>query len=251
MDLDSVYDALKPFADGYSAMMKHIVNTVASLRDVGSGFTYDHKFPKDFKMKTLSALLDDLTKANNSGASVYAKRQINKDIVNKIYIDNPSEQTRISVKDKYYPFVGKSESEINNIITNDLTTRYNKVLYANFEQIFSELEEENNTDVVNFYDMEVTKQRELLKAKVQQYIDAIDEEAALNRAGSFGSANEGAAGTGDSQDFNPGDSVTFNGQPVEITMATAGPDGGSYTIKLADGTEQNVNGNQLVSDNAN
>lgn len=249
VDLDSVYDALKPFADGYSAMMKHIINTIASLRDVGTGFTYEHAFPKDFKMKTLTALLDDLTKANNSGASIYAKRQINKDIVNKIYIDNPSEQVRISVKDKYYPFVGKSESEINNIITNDLTTRYNKVLYANFEQIFSELEEENNTDTVNFYNMEINKQRELLKAKVQQYIDAIDEEAAAKNANSIGNLNDTTGGGNVTQDFNIGDSVTLDNSPVEIIDANPSINGGVYTVKLQDGTEKQVNGNQLIAAN--
>ena len=247
VDLDSVYDALKLYTDGYSAMNKHIVTVLAKFRNAADGFIYEHKFPKDFKMKPLTQLLDDLQKANSSGASSYVKREINKDIINKMYVDKPEDVVKINVKDKFFPFVGKTESEISNIITNGLTSKFNQVLYANFEQIFSELEEENNTETVQFYLMDIKKQRELVKAKVEQYIAAIEEEAAAARANTIGSfGEEGAAGSGDTQDYNPGDSVLFNGAPVEIVTANPGPDGGTYSIKLSDGTEQTVKGNQLT-----
>lgn len=241
IDLESVYDTLKPFADQYSKVWKHIVQTVASIRDVGSDIIVEHKFPKDFKMKSITALLDDFTKANTAGISSYVKREINREIVHKKFVDMPEEIMKIEVKEKYFPFVGKSEAEISNIVMNDLCSKYNKILYANFEQIFSELEEENNTDQVNFYKIESKKQRELVKAKVQQYIDAIEAESAAAAP----ALSDIEASAGDTQDFNPGDAVTHAGQPVEIIEGNPGPDGGTYKIKLADGTEKDVTGKEL------
>jgi len=186
IDLDSVYDTLKPFADSWSAMWKHIMNIIASHRLLSSDIIINHQFPKDFKMKSITMLLDDLSKANTSGAPSYIKNEINKDIAQKLYIDKPSELLKIEVKNKFFPFNGKTESEIGNIITNDLSTEYNKVLYANFDNIFDELDSENSVGDVNFYKMEKTKQQELVKAKVNAIIEELNSQSFDSRANAFG-----------------------------------------------------------------
>lgn len=185
IDLDSVYDTLKPFADSWSAMWKHIMYTIAAYRDVAKESEINHQFPKDFKMKSVTMLLEDLGKANTSGAPSYIKNEINKDLAQKLYIDKPSELLKIEVKNKFFPFNGKSENEINNIITNDLTSKFNKILYANYDNIFDELDAENSIDTVNFYRIEKTKQFELIKAKVQVIIDELDTASSSERASSF------------------------------------------------------------------
>ena len=185
IDLDSVYDTLKPFADSWSAMWKHIMNVIAAYRDVNKDININHQFPKDFKMKSVTMLLEDLNKANSSGAPSYIKNEINKDLAQKLYIDNPNELLKIEVKNKFFPFNGKTENEINNIITNDLTSKFNKILYANFDNIFDELDAENSVNEVNFYRIEKTKQFELIKTKVQSIIDELDTAASNDRAASF------------------------------------------------------------------
>lgn len=185
IDLESVYDALKPFADNYSSMKMHIMYCVAQFRNIGSDLVISHVFPKNFKMESLPMLLDNLSKANTSGAPSYIKDEINKDIAQKLYADKPLELLQIDVKASYFPFNGKTESEINNIILNDLTTKYNKVLYANFETIFSQLEEETNSSETNFYRMEKTKQSEMVKVKVNALIVEIDGEQGTERAAAF------------------------------------------------------------------
>ncbi len=185
IDLESVYDALKPFADNYSSMKMHVMYCVAAFRDIAKDLEISHKFPKNFKMESLSMLLDNLTKANNSGAPAYIKDEINKDIAQKLYIDKPHELFELETKSNYFPFNGKTESEINNILLNDLTTKYNKVLYANFENIFSQLEEDMELEGLNFYMVEKKKQSELVKSKVEALIKQIDSENADSRAAAF------------------------------------------------------------------
>lgn len=187
IDLESVYDTLKPFADHYSDVYKHIVTMIASFIDLGNGIKVHHSFYKDFKMKTVSMLLSDLDVANKSGAESYVKSEINKDITDKLYIDKPDELMKIKVKTRFYPFNGKSVDEINNIILNDITTKYNKVLYANFDYIFDQIEAEYITKTVNFYRMEGNKQAEIVKTKVNELILEINAESAPN---DFGSGTE-------------------------------------------------------------
>ncbi len=191
IDLESVYDTLKPFADNWSAMWKHILNVIASYRDAAEKIVIVHQFPKDFKMKSVTMLLEDLSKANTSGAPSYIKNQINKDLTDKIYIDSPNELQKINVKNKFFPFNGKSESEINNIIVNDLCTKYKKVLYANFDSLFDELETEYSVNGVQFYNMEQSKIQGLLKTKVDAIITELDQEGSNDRAAAFDTANLG------------------------------------------------------------
>lgn len=186
-DMESVYDTITPFADHWSAMWTHITMVIAAYRNVSKGIHINHQFPKDFKMKSLTAMLDDLSKANTSGAASYVKTAINRDIMKKLYTDQPYELLKIEVKEKYYPFPGKTENEILNILTNDLCSKQKKILYANFDAIFDDIETETNTDTTNFYRMDAKLQADLVNKKVQQYMDEIDNQVASERAASIGS----------------------------------------------------------------
>lgn len=247
LDLETVYDALKPFADSYSAVNKHIVKTAAAYRDLNKDFTYEHKFPKDFKMKSIDQLLSDLKLAKDSGAPSYIINQIICDIEFKLFVDNPKGLLKIAVKRRYFPFNGKTEQQIESLLQSDFTTRYNKVLYANFDQIFEDLEIENNTDTVDFYLLEAQKQRTLIENKVNELISEIDDETSSRNASAFGTAGgDTGAGINDSQDFNPGDTVTLpDGSQGTIDTAQPSSDGGDYTVKLADGTTQSFKGSDL------
>lgn len=249
IDLESIYDALKPFTDQWSKVYKHTAYVVAAYLSIASNLTLNHVFPKDFKMKPLSDLLDDLNKANTGNAPSYIKKEINKDIAQKIYVDKPDELLKIEVKEKFFPFSGKSESEISTIILNNLTTKFNQVLYANYDVIFDELEQENTTDLVSFYKMDAKAQKDLIAKKVEQYVAIISEESSAGRAELFNGAGDGAVTNGDSQDYNIGDSVALSSDPtsrVEIISANVGPNGGSFKIKLQDGSEKEVSGNDLT-----
>lgn len=192
IDLDSVYDTLKPFADSYSAMWRHIYKCIIALRGLEKDSEVVHMFPNDFKMKPASLLLEDLNKATTNGAPSHIKKAIIRDITDKLYIDRPEEVLKINTKEKYFPFTGKTDTEINYILANDLCSKRNRILYSNFEMIFADLEFDaaQSKEPLSFYQMTEIMQRELLDAKIGEFIAEIEIEDADAAATVF----NGAAG---------------------------------------------------------
>lgn len=168
IDVDSIYDTLHPFADKYSEFWMFIVKLTALYMSY-ENVTIWHKYPSDFKLKPLSQLLTELKTANESNAPSYIRESINNDIADIIYADDQEERSKLSIKNKHFPFSGKTDFEIQNIILNNLTTQYNQVLYANFDLIFDEIEEENN----KFYSLTYAKQKDLISEKVNNIIGQI------------------------------------------------------------------------------
>lgn len=185
IDYDSVQDTLKPFADKYSDAYKHTMILIATYRDHGQGFSVVHKLPKDLKMKTLGQLVNELKSLNDSGAPSYLKQEVTMDIARQVYVDRPEEIKKLETKNKYMPFPGKSDTQIQYIINNNLTTRYNKVLWSEFDTIFQAIENEFAKRNLDFYALAQNIQELSIKAKVQEVIDAQDEDAASLTAIAF------------------------------------------------------------------
>lgn len=173
IDLDTVYDTLKPFADNYSEIYCFIFRCIASLSNIKVE-EISHKFPSDFKMKSTADLLNELKLANENQASSHVKEAITRDIIRKYYADNPLEILKMETKEKYIPFSGKSDTQIALIMAGDTVPEATKILYSNFDEIFSELEFENSEP--NFYSLEEKKQRELIKKKTEEFMQRVNEE---------------------------------------------------------------------------
>lgn len=180
IDMESVYDTIKDFADHYSEAYVFFITCIARVNNLDSGFECTHVFPNDFAMEPLDYLLGTLQKASTSGAPSYVKKAITNKINKKIYIDQPRELMKIDTKDKYLPFPGKTEQEVNFILASDLTTQYNKILHTHFDLIFSELEFDFSikTPAIDFYELSEAVQRAAIKSKVNIMIAAIDNEEA-------------------------------------------------------------------------
>lgn len=174
-NMDSIYDTLQPFADNYSNCWKHIVHVIAKLRDVADAII-DHKFPKDFKLKTITDLLTELQAATTSGAPGYIRSQIALSIAEQQFIDQPDQLKRIIVKQQFFPFPDKSPTEIAFIISNNLTTERNKTLWAHFDQVFSEIESEQTDSEVYLYDLAYDKIKALVDIKLQTLIDLVNAD---------------------------------------------------------------------------
>lgn len=177
IELDNVYDTLFPFAEKFADIWKYTANIIARLRDV-TDLTVEYIFPKDFKFKSVADLLNELKSANDSSAPAYIKQEISRDIANQQFQDKPEELQRIYIKEKFFPFSGKSSSEIIYIISNEKTTRYNEILWSNFEQIFLELEmeAESSNPPKYFYEYDFKLQKKQVDEKVAALILAIDAD---------------------------------------------------------------------------
>lgn len=187
-DYESIYNTLQPYADNYSDDYKFIYKIIAILRNVGDKFEIVHQFPDDFGLESFDEILDQLKKASESGAPSHVKKALYRKLTNKTYLDHPREILKIDTKDKYYPFVGKTETEIQFIIANGKATKYAATLYSLFDLIFADLEYESSLEKRDFYELDETLQRDKLKAKVEFYIKQIDDEIKAEAAAAFAAA---------------------------------------------------------------
>ena len=176
LDMESVYDTLLPFANKYSTVWKKIVRLCAKFTDNGEKITVVHSFPKDFKLKTIKALLTDLEQAETANAPSFIKAQIANDIADKMWSDNPEALNKFKVKQQHQPFGGKTQEEIIIGINQGDVTRFDRVFYGSFESIMNEIESEQLAKRTDFYKLPYDKRMQLIKAKVEQWIVLLDAE---------------------------------------------------------------------------
>jgi len=185
IDMESVYDTLLPYANKYSTVWKKMVRLSATFTDTNKGgLIVRHNFPKDFKMKSVNALLNDLTEAKNSDAPEFLKTEIAQDIAVKIYANNPFALKKYKIKQQHIPFKGKTPMEIQLVVNSDLTPKDDKILYSNYESILTELEKEHIEKESNFYDLPFDKREDEITLKVKDYRarikrEELDETASL------------------------------------------------------------------------
>lgn len=173
--MDDVYDTLHPFAMSYSAswLFIHRLIAVYSNNNV-EDLTMYHRYPNDFKLKPLSALMEEAKSASESSLPQFIIDAINKDIGEILYADDKDTLSKVQVKNRFYPFAGKSQNEISAILLQNKTTRFNQVLYVHFNQVFEEIDNEIGD---KFYtEFSYTKQKAEIEKKVAEITALIDAE---------------------------------------------------------------------------
>ena len=171
---DNMNDTLYPFARHYSSVWGFVVKDIATITDLSEGLIVQHKFPNDFKFKTLTELMTDLKTAKDAAASTSTISAIEDDINEILYSDRPEALKEMRIKNQINPFRGYSEANIRFIISQGNTTMYNRTLWENLESIFQELEQENENPWL--YDLAMNRIIELVKAKTDEYILKIQGE---------------------------------------------------------------------------
>ena len=168
-DMDNVYDTLHPFAEKITAIWSGIVQMIARITETYSEeLIVDLRYPNDFKLKTVSMLIEDLKAANDSGAPSFMRAKISDDIAEQTFVDQPEEYAKYKVKQLFFPFPGKTESEIDTLLSMDLVLFKDKLLYANFEPLFRRAEKEN----IGFWQLTYDKQ----EAIINKFLDELEAE---------------------------------------------------------------------------
>ncbi len=179
VDLQNVYDALWPMAEAYSTTYNFIIDAISKITQLDDKLVHNLSFRKDFKMKSLTDLYQDLAVVGTSQADEFVKRAIEDDIAEILYEDDPHELKRYKAMNHFFPFNGKGKDEIKMIVTSNTTPKAIKVLWSNFSYIFDELELEQKQKGVNLYDMNRDKQKALIDKKVEDILSKVDEETDL------------------------------------------------------------------------
>lgn len=223
-NMEGIYDAIEPYSEKFSKVWKLIVYTCAGLGGLNlqsDKYELVHAFPADPKLKTLSLLLADLKTVNESDAPSFTRDVINNDIAEIIYNGDDEGLKQYKVKHIFFPFNGKSSEEISMLLSTEYVSDSTKILYSNFEAIFTELARENPT----FYDMQTAKQWELVEAKVEEYKEEILSSQPLTIDFTQGAAGAAAGGETTDGENNPAtgaDATQGEGAPQEPPTGNEG-----------------------------
>lgn len=210
-ETEAMNDSLHPYARKVSTARTATVYAIAAFVDADKDLEYTHKFPEDFRLAPLGALLDDLAKANTAGASPTVLELLEDDVVAKKLRDRPYEILQYEVKKKFRPLANLSSAERSTAMSSPEFAESDKVLLLYENEIYRVL---NLTD--NFWEKEESAQKVLIDAEVKKTIERIRAEKVIE----VDFAKEmmgGGSGSGDEEDEDPkakpGDKKTVKPAP--------------------------------------
>lgn len=174
-NMQGVYDALHPFTEKVSDTWIEIICIFGLLAGTPADEEIDVSciFPPNPQMKSIDELLLNLQVAFAAQAPSFLIDQINTDIAEILYEGDDVAQRMYETKHTFYPFNGQSAAEIALNMASTYVSKFTKVLYANFEAIFSDIDLEN----VDFWFMSYEEQWKLVEEMVVSYMTEIDTAA--------------------------------------------------------------------------
>lgn len=172
---EGIYDTLFPYTEKFSEVWKTIMKIFVRIAGFDGDFELIHIFPTDLRLKTMSVLMSELKTANESKAPSYFRDAILEEIANQIYEGDDLGKLKHFTRHKFFPFSGKTETEIQFLMASSYVSNFTKVLYANFEAIFTDIEKA----VPNFYKMKYDQQWETLNEYAKPYVDEITAQSGV------------------------------------------------------------------------
>jgi hypothetical protein len=208
-NMQSVYDALEPFTEKFSEIWQDFAMTFAILAGANpEEVETTHVFPADPKLKTGDILLVERKAATDSGAPAFLLASIDDDLATIVFAGDDLGMLRYRVKRRYYPFPGSTPDEIAQLVTSQWVPEEPKVLYSNFDAIFKEIELADP----GFWTMkDPNKQREVVDAKVKEYIGRLKQQAPTITQNDLRNTNPVNGGTDGGGDGNPGNNNPTDG----------------------------------------
>lgn len=169
-EYEDLYDLLLPFAQNVSSHFELCCRVYAQYIGIRrEDFRVDHRFPKDFKMKTLSLLVDIFDKVRQSGVGYYAIQILRRQVLEKLHEDDPITVDKIMARYDWLPFDDKSETELAQILAMRSPLDDMRVLRENWLQIMDEIDDEHKEADAQFYQMTREKQGGLIQAKIEEF----------------------------------------------------------------------------------
>lgn len=167
-----IFDTLFPYTEKFSEVWKTAVKVFVRLSGFLTDFELIHIFPTDLEIKTVAVLMAELKLANESEAPSYFRDAILEEIANQVYEGDELGREKHFTRHKFFPFSGKTETEIQFLMASPYVSNFTKVLYANFEAIFTDIEKA----VPNFYKLNYNLQWENLNKFVEPYLEEIKQQ---------------------------------------------------------------------------
>jgi hypothetical protein len=176
---DSINNTLKPFADHRATIYRFVGQMVGIFYDVKTTTVYEYTTEK-FEPVTFEELIATLKALMDAGADEILIDDIQFQLA-VLALDNDKDKIKAyKMRRKFLPFRGKTSEQISKLISLSIVPNETKVLWANFNKIWDDLEIEKGADL---YDMDLNKVQPLLKAKVEEIKGVTDEENPVNQLG--------------------------------------------------------------------
>jgi len=131
------------------------------------------KYSGRFVMETAEAAAQRLKFLLESGAGEILVLDAQKTLA-RIQFDNDEENMmRYLTQQKFMPFSGKSSSQISSLLGSESVTKSEKILYANFSKIFTEIEEK---ETIQFYLKDYKAQKVIVDKKIEEIAKVAESE---------------------------------------------------------------------------
>jgi hypothetical protein len=201
IDLQGVYDALKPVADWYSRNRVLVYKLITSLqfgKDKLKKLTCQHEFPRNLRFETLGERVGLFIKMREAGASTGDLAEINNAVMDDVYADDQEALLRSRVMSSFDPFLGKTEAAVMQMSALGFATKEDLVLWTNWNYVFTEAVartkgKQKEGEVIDFWRMDRSEQRKVIDEIVGELMESLNEEseAAMERA-QLGMEGDGA-----------------------------------------------------------
>ena len=179
-DNENVYDTLQPgcawFAESLILIRELIaVYTVTKM----DGFVNQFQFPRNLRFESIGDLVALMKALKEAGASMALVIQVQKDIMEHIFVDDEQALRRAVTMLEFDPFAGKDEATSLALISQDRSTKKLITLWSNLAEVFNRAEAEGleRTVPVDFYDLTMKEQRKVVNKIVDDLIAEMDGEA--------------------------------------------------------------------------
>ena len=183
IDMQSVYDALQPFAAWWAQVRTLTVYVFAAYHDKANNLRVVFRFPRNFKFDTVDELTARLEKLKDASPSV--RSMVNMDLLAQLYVDDPKALKKAQTMERFNPYPGMSDGDVLALIGGGHAVEKNALLWTEKASVFLQAEMDYEGKAVGFYDLDEAKQKEVIDA----IVDAMMEERTT-------SAPEFAATTG-------------------------------------------------------
>jgi hypothetical protein len=175
-DMDSVNDTLNPFAEKVSSVWSTIVELITIITDNAGKVNIIHRFPSSFKLKTRQDLYIERKSLEDSGAPPFAVQAVDDELAEDIFADDPEGLAHYVIKKQHYPFAGKTNDQITQLMQSTMVLKKTKVRFAYFDDIFQQLEQKMEKENKDFYLLTYEEREAAIEAAVKVIIDELSAE---------------------------------------------------------------------------
>ena len=172
---ESIYDTIEPYTEKYSSIWKTVVKTMVSISAFKGEAKLMHIFPADLKLKTTAVVLQELKSATESGAPSFMRDAITYELAGLVFAGDDVGKLKYYTRHRFFPFNGKTPTEIEFLMASPYVSEQTKVLYANFEAIFTDIEKE----MPEFYQKNYPDQWEILLKAIEPYQKEVSSSNAV------------------------------------------------------------------------